>query len=405
MNHFNHFVKEDATAGHTIGAIAVGGKANYIAGCGTNQGYNQTTSSYLKGPIIRVGADGYFKRLYVGETELINAQRFEHQNEQNTFISKNDCYIDFVKAFDEITAEAKTYQGEIQITYHDLLKAKALNPWNGKVNSFETNYWEMTNEGSTIALKLKSGYSYQFENDVLKNIARIDLMDSDFENKDTLFIADDQGATTIPYIYLNGGFNAMTGEWGDEMSAVYVLSYATEVTPSLKSQKHIGHIVAPKAYIHDMNGDVNGCFIAKSLNLTGSESHMFPYHGQKIKNNNTTPEQSGDNTQDGNENPGENNPGTGTVTTNPKPSNDTNNSSTNNEIILNKEELTTNISRKQNSPKISSNKNSKVIVEDNNQTNTKQNDSVKTGDDTHLFMYVLLELLAFVGIVSLRKKV
>ena len=47
------------------------------------------------------------------------------------------------------------------------------------------------------------------------------------------------------------------------MSAVYVLSYATEVTPSLKSQKHIGHIVAPKAYIHDMNGDVNGCFIAK----------------------------------------------------------------------------------------------------------------------------------------------
>ena len=111
MNHFNHFVKEDATAGHTIGAIAVGGKANYIAGCGTNQGYNQTTSSYLKGPIIRVGADG--------------------------------------------------------------------------------------------------------------------------------------------------------------------------------------------------------CFIAKSLNLTGSESHMFPYHGPKIKNNNTTPEQPGDNTQGGNENPGENNPGTG----------------------------------------------------------------------------------------------
>ena len=39
LSHFNHFVKEDATAGHTIGAIAVGGKANYKAGCGTNQGY------------------------------------------------------------------------------------------------------------------------------------------------------------------------------------------------------------------------------------------------------------------------------------------------------------------------------------------------------------------------------
>ena len=188
------------------------------------------------------------------------------------------------------------------------------------------------------------------------------------------------------------------------MSAVYVLSYATEVTPSLKSQKHIGHIVAPKAYIHDMNGDVNGCFIAKSSNLTGSESHMFPYHGQKIKNNNTTPEQPGDNTQDGNENPGENNPGTGTVTTNPKPSNDTNNSSKNNEIILNKGELTTNISRKQNTPKISSNKNSKVIVEDNKQTNTKQNDSVKTGDDTGIRFFLILEEVALLaGILVLRK--
>lgn len=402
LSHFNHFVKEDATAGHTIGAIAVGGKANYIAGCGTNQGYNHTTSSYLKGPIVRVVSDGYFKRLYVGETELRNAQQFEHQNEQNTFISKNDCYIDFDKAFDEITAEAKTYQGEIQITYNDLRAAQALTSWNGKVNSFKTNYWEMTKEGSTIALKLKSGYSYKFENDVLKNIARIDLMNSDAKSNDTLFIADDEGSTTIPYIYLNGNYNEMSGEWGDAMSAVYILPYASEVKPFSKSQKHIGHIVAPNAYVHDMNGDVNGCFIVKTLDLTGSESHMFPYHGQKIKNNGSSIQPG--NPQGGNEKPGENNPGTGTETPDPKSNNDTNNTSTNNEIISNKEELTTNISRMQNTSKISSNKNSKVIVENNKQTNAKQKDSVKTGDNTHLLMYVLFELLAFVGIVSLRKK-
>ena len=52
--------------------------------------------------------------------------------------------------------------------------------------------------------EIKKWLFLSVENDVLKNIARIDLMDSDFENKDTLFIADDQGATTIPYIYLNG---------------------------------------------------------------------------------------------------------------------------------------------------------------------------------------------------------
>lgn len=450
LSHFNHFVKEDATAGHTIGAIAVGGKANYIAGCGTNQGYNHTTSSYLKGPIVRVVSDGYFKRLYVGETELRNAQQFEHQNEQNTFISKNDCYIAFNKAFNEITAEAKTYQGEIQITYNDLRAAQALTSWNGKVNSFKTNYWEMTKEGSTIALKLKSGYSYKFENDVLKNIARIDLMNSDAKSNDTLFIADDEGSTTIPYIYLNGNYNEMSGEWGDAMSAVYILPYASEVKPFSKSQKHIGHIVAPNAYVHDMNGDVNGCFIVNTLDLTGSESHMFPYHGQKIKNNGSSIQPGS--SQDGNEKPGENNPGTGsgetpndpsqgdtgdnnpdtgnndasnnpqprqnndnnglnnentntgTETPDPKSNNDTNNTSTNNEIISNKEELTTNISRMQNTSKISSNKNSKVIVENNKQTNAKQKDSVKTGDNTHLLMYVLFELLAFVGIVSLRKE-
>lgn len=73
-------------------------------------------------------------------------------------------------------------------------------------------------------------------------------------------------------------------------------------------------------------------------------------------------------------------------------------------LFPNKEELTTNISRMQNTSKISSNKNSKVIVENNKQTNAKQKDSVKTGDNTHLLMYVLFELLAFVGIVSLRKE-
>lgn len=308
----------------------------------------------------------------------------------------------------------------------------------------------MTKEGSTIALKLKSGYSYKFENDVLKNIARIDLMNSDAKSNDTLFIADDEGSTTIPYIYLNGNYNEMSGEWGDAMSAVYILPYASEVKPFSKSQKHIGHIVAPNAYVHDMNGDVNGCFIVNTLDLTGSESHMFPYHGQKIKNNGSSIQPGS--SQDGNEKPGENNPGTGsgetpndpsqgdtgdnnpdtgnndasnnpqprqnndnnglnnentntgTETPDPKSNNDTNNTSTNNEIISNKEELTTNISRMQNTSKISSNKNSKVIVENNKQTNAKQKDSVKTGDNTHLLMYVLFELLAFVGIVSLRKE-
>ena len=336
--------------------------------------------------------------------------------------------------------------------------------------------WEITNtqtpESPKLVLKVNAGKSFIFDEGVVSELTQLNLMypNGVKSETDTMFISNDTGSITMPYIYLNGQYDAInkmglvgTHEWGEGLSIVTVLPNAKDVKDKDSNQVHIGHVVAPNAYVHNMNGDINGCIVSKSLDVGNGESHMWPYKGHRIQNNNTTPEQPDDNTQGGNENPGENKPGTGdeekpnvpeqpgdntqggnenpgenkpgtgneekpnvpeqsgnntqgedekseevpkteTVTTNLKSSNDTNNSSTNNEIILNKEELTANISRKQNTPKISSNKNSKVIVENNKQTNAKQNDSVKTGDDTHLIMYVLLELLAFVGIVSLRKK-
>ncbi len=479
LNNFNHFVRTNAKAGHTIGAVAVGEDASYVNGNG-KQDYTQTTSSYFKGNINAIVADGFFKNLYIGE---INRERtYNHQNDEHTFISKNDSYIDFDTAFNQIQNEVTKLKGDIHITKEIIEEAKKIRYGDApgvdyKVGSLNELGWEITNtqtpESPKLVLKVNAGKSFIFDEGVVSELTQLNLMypNGVKSETDTMFISNDTGSITMPYIYLNGQYDAInkmglvgTHEWGEGLSIVTVLPNAKDVKDKDSNQVHIGHVVAPNAYVHNMNGDINGCIVSKSLDVGNGESHMWPYKGHRIQNNNTTPEQPGDNTQGGNENPGENNPGTGNEekpnvpeqpgdntqggnenpgenkpgtgdeekpstpvqpgddsqsenqkpevedpktgneTTDSKSNNDTNSSSTNNEIISNKEELTTNISRKQNTPKISSNKNSKVIVENNKQTNAKQNDSVKTGDDTHLFMYVLLELLAFVGIVSLRKK-
>lgn len=478
LNNFNHFVRTDVDAGHTIGAVAVGGIANYDRSNG-KQGYTQTTSSYLEGPIKKVTANGSFKKLYVGETQLGNAIEFQDQNKQSTFISKGDCYINFDEAFTSIKKEASSFigTGDYKITLADFNSIS--NP-NDEVGNEHWKLSRINEDGqSKVILMVDAGYSYEFEDGILGSINRVEAkyvsetetIDG-ISNQEIMLISKDSGRIQIPYVrtLINGKDVAIanTSEWGDGTSFVYMLPNATEVTTNIL-QQHIGHIVAPDAYLHEMGGNINGCFVVNKLQVLSnsnggaSESHMFPYHGHRIKSNSSQPSKPSNpaqpgNSQDGNEKPGENNPGTGsgetpnnpsqgdtgdnnpdtgnddasnnpqpgnatstnpqpgqnndnnensntgTETPDPKSNNDTNNSSTNNEIISNKEELTTNISRTQNTPKISSNKNSKVIVENNKQTNAKQKDSVKTGDNTHLLMYVLFELLAFVGIVSLRKK-
>lgn len=446
LNNFNHFVETNAKAGHTIGAVAVGGDASYINGNGKLD-YTQTTSSYLKGNINAIVSDGFFKNLYVGE---INRERtYNHQNDEHTFISKDDSYINFDEAFASIQAEANSFvgTGDYKITTNDLNCIPNPN------NEMQREHWKLSriieNGQSKVILTVDAGYSYEFDEGVISELAGVNLMYSGgiTSQTDTMLISNDTGSVSMPYIYLNGQFDAITKmglvgshEWGEGLSVVTVLPRATEAIDKDSNQVHIGHVVAPNAYVHNMNGDINGCIVSKSLDVSNGESHMWPYSGYRIRNNSSQPSKPSNpvqpgNSQGENKNPEENNsqpgnatstnpqPGknndnnglnnentsnensnTGTETLDPKSNNDTNNSSTNNEIISNKEELTTNISRIQNTPKISSNKNSKVIVENNKQTNAKQKDSVKTGDNTHLLMYVLFELLAFVSIVSLRKK-
>lgn len=388
----------------------------------------------MEGTITKIVSDGYFKNLYIGEINKTNT--FYHQNEERTFMSKNDCYLDFDQAFDSIKNEENSFigTGDYKSILADLNQVSNVN------TTFEGEHWKLSriNECGTskVILTIDGQYSYEFDDGVLNEIdcvitnytANRETMD-DISQQEVMLISKDKGSIKIPYVktLINGIEKNIenTSEWGDGTSFVYMLPNATEITTNI-SQQHIGHIVAPNAYLHEMGGNVNGCFVVNKLQILtnsnggASESHMFPYRGQRNKHDTSSKPQ--DESQRKNQEPEDSNSKPDNedslqediVIKQPK-SNDLQenddlksktqeNMSTNNEIISNKEELTTNISRNQNTPKISSNKNNKVIVENNKQTNAKQNDSVKTGDDTHLFMYVLLELFTFIGIVSLRKK-
>ena len=283
LNHFNHFIYGNASAGHTIGAVAVGGESAYSAGNG-NGDYKQTTPSYLKGKIKQLIPDGYFQALYVGETNADG--NFASQNRNQTFISRNDRYINFDQAFQSIKSELNRYQGNVKITTTDITNASMLKPWQGTVGNLSETHYELSkeNDNDLYVLKLENGYSYQFDNSVLNKIVRIDLMNvgSESQNKDTLLIANDSGKLQLPYIYLNGKHDTMSGEWGKGLSAVFMLKNATEVVSKNAAQKHIGHIIAPLAYVHNMNGDVNGSIVANQLDIPNSESHMWTYTGQSL---------------------------------------------------------------------------------------------------------------------------
>lgn len=251
----------------------------------------------MEGTITKIVSDGYFKNLYIGEINKTNT--FYHQNEESTFMSKNDCYLDFDQAFDSIKNEENSFigTGDYKSILADLNQVSNVN------TTFEGEHWKLSriNECGTskVILTIDGQYSYEFDDGVLNEIDRVitnytanrETMD-DISQQEVMLISKDKGSIKIPYVktLINGIEKNIenTSEWGDGTSFVYMLPNATEITTNI-SQQHIGHIVAPNAYLHEMGGNVNGCFVVNKLQILtnsnggASESHMFPYRGQRNK--------------------------------------------------------------------------------------------------------------------------
>lgn len=414
LNHFNHFVETDVKAGHTIGAVAVGGSATYKNGNGKND-YEQTTSSYLKGNINKIIADGFFKKLYVGE---INKEgNYDHQNSERTFISKNDCYINFDDAFKQIKDEVASFTGNLHITMSDIEQIDTcINREHWKLERIKK--YERPDE---FKLTVDAGYSYEFDEGVISELTELDIMyPSEIDSQtDTMFISNDSGSISMPYIYLNGEYDAInkmglssTHEWGEGLSIVTVLPHATEVIDKDSAQVHIGHVVAPNAFVHNMNGDINGCIVSKSLDVNNGESHMWPYKGNKIKasaainpkpgeTSKEEPKEPGETPKEEPKKPGETPKepeGTSKVPESKPKKESTKDKSqqTSDNIISNKGSIN-NISITKNTSNDSLKENDKITV------SNKEISYVKTSDEAHLLKYILIELFAVVGIVFLKK--
>ena len=219
----------------------------------------------MEGTITKIVSDGYFKNLYIGEINKTNT--FYHQNEESTFMSKNDCYLDFDQAFDSIKNEENSFigTGDYKSILADLNQVSNVN------TTFEGEHWKLSriNECGTskVILTIDGQYSYEFDDGVLNEIdcvitnytANRETMD-DISQQEVMLISKDKGSIKIPYVktLINGIEKNIenTSEWGDGTSFVYMLPNATEITTNI-SQQHIGHIVAPNAYLHEMGGNVN----------------------------------------------------------------------------------------------------------------------------------------------------
>lgn len=171
-----------------------------------------------------------------------------------------------------------------------------INKTNGTLDG---NHWKLERlrkyEGpDEFILTVDAWYSYEFGEGVISKLAGVNLMYSDgiTSQTDTMFISNDTGNVTMPYIYLNGKYDTITNMglvgthgWGEGLSVVTVLPLATDVMDKNSNQMHIGHVVAPNAFVHNMNGDINGCIVSKSLDVNNRESHMWLYSGHRIKSN------------------------------------------------------------------------------------------------------------------------
>ena len=244
LNNYNTFVKTNVGMGHSVGPVAVGG--NYDGQWISGNGYVHKVDSYIKGKANFGGYDPRTtsKYLYLGKE---NDRRPSWGN-QIRYI-KNDDYIDFNKAFASIAQEAKSVASSISYSTPSGNKLIAGESYNIHINDLGGQLkWEIGENGTS---------------------------------SDSVVYDDSNG--TIRFYADASVFGNQTEYNASGMGIVYIFPNATEVVISNASQ-HLGHIIAPNADVR-FEGTMNyaGCIIAKSLQTNGSESHMWPYNGSKIR--------------------------------------------------------------------------------------------------------------------------
>lgn len=298
LNNFNHFVLEDSIAGHTVGAIAVGGDGNYpyIGIAAFN--YENTTPSYIKGSYLsREKAStlsawtSAVDTTFLGTVNLTNPKVLggtaPGQYSQNSTINVyfNDNYIDFEEAFAELQEEAEILANASDKVVVDRAVVQSFIDGTDLTYTDPNGAFSLNKNGGAV-IKLNNQTTYDLTN-VMDLIKFISYSRDGTEGVIDVTIVSMAQTIQLPEFLINGQSTSL-GEYSKGFGAAMIFPNATTVTGAKGS--HLGHLVAPNADVIIPAGDVNGSFIAKSLkvynienNLYG-ESHMHPYNGKAIRN-------------------------------------------------------------------------------------------------------------------------
>ena len=248
LNNYNTFAKDSVKMGHSVGPVVAGGdyEGEYISG----NGYVHKVDSYIKGKASIGGYNPHTNSTYM---YLGKVNEWNYSGDQIRY-TKNDDYIDFTKAFKSIESEMASVGKSVtnRIVNNNTLVAGE--SYNIHLNDYcHQEYGELTWKKGTDTASTDS-VVYDDSNETVYLRAKADALGS-------------AGAEYNP----NG------------VGIVYLFPNAKKIIVSNWYQL-MGHIVAPNADI-EFQGRMNyaGCLVCKSLDTKGSESHMWPYNGSKIR--------------------------------------------------------------------------------------------------------------------------
>ena len=340
LANYNVFTSDYYKGTHVVGPVAIGGNysLNGLGGLShKKEGVNEcehTVPSYLKGApvgnsglkdvITRTNVPVFFgielddsgndinlnynnKTLTGNNNELYYNYYFTEKNDYINFDNAMSNISNQIKTFSDINADIRDVNGNLleTINVEKSVFEKIQNRGDVSISEDKTYYFEYSSS-SGKGLRIKLGYNYVFDKDIIKNLDYIVYDYESLEEASTL--------TTLINIPDEGNFNRKTNGNGfpeilksqsDKLDSegsgigvnaependikvayqfgsletekafniVFMVPNATDINV----QRHLaGHLVAPNAHLDLCCGDYNGSIIAKSAE-GNAEGHMWPF--------------------------------------------------------------------------------------------------------------------------------
>jgi len=280
FENYNAFIGGNYTGQHVVGSLIVGGTTTSSAGIGgitTNApDFYNTAPSYFKGGlnvnnvIVRYPAG---KELYTYFGTQIGTVGVSNQanNDLNAPYAYTDSYVDFDKAFKQMSDQVSALNETTQKTIVDMKNTAA---------TLETDGYQV--EGNTVYLCLGTNYSFD-EMDGINIVFKAPINATEEEKANPLMIeCDTLIFSNAKKVDLKSVIVEGANIGGIETGLKAGIAFITPEAETFNAYEMLGHTYAPNAVVDYSGGNYNGCVITKKNFKTTAEGHMFPYSGKEL---------------------------------------------------------------------------------------------------------------------------